>query len=194
MLTTDTQSPEVSKTAMGPDLLQPLEVLTDLAVEGVGHDLRELAILDVLLPVEEPVGNLVLARVVHDRNQLLNLLIGELSSALCYIHVSLLADNVSITTTNTLNGCKCKRNFALSFNVRVHNTKNVLKLLWQYKCSLLPSPKKYRMLHANLQPKINAFIHAVTPPQISDLTSFSTADSAAVSAYFSTIASSPVRG
>lgn len=58
---------------MGPDLLQPLEVLTDLAVEGVGHHLRELAILNVLLSVQEPVGNLVLARVAHDRNQLLNL-------------------------------------------------------------------------------------------------------------------------
>ena len=43
---------------MSPDLLETLEVLTQLVVEDVGHHLGSLAVLDVPLPVEEPVGNL----------------------------------------------------------------------------------------------------------------------------------------
>ena len=58
---------------MSTDLLETLEVLADLAVENVGHNLRVLAILDVVLPVEHPVRDLVLARVRHDRNHLLDL-------------------------------------------------------------------------------------------------------------------------
>ena len=58
---------------MGTDLLEPLEILTHLVVEAVGEDLAEFAVLDVLLSVEEPVGDLVLARVVHDRHDTFNL-------------------------------------------------------------------------------------------------------------------------
>jgi hypothetical protein len=41
------------------DLLQALEIVTELAVDTVGEDLRVLAIDNVALPVEEPIGNLV---------------------------------------------------------------------------------------------------------------------------------------
>ena len=58
---------------MGTDLLEPLEILTHLVVEAVSEDLAEFAVLDVLLSVEEPVGDLVLARVVHDRHDTFNL-------------------------------------------------------------------------------------------------------------------------
>ena len=64
------------KTPVGADLLETLKILTELVVQHVRHDLEEtsyipgerakihlvgLAILDVPLPVKEPVGNLVLA-------------------------------------------------------------------------------------------------------------------------------------
>ena len=58
---------------MGPDLLESLKILTHLVVKTVGEDLVEFSVLDVLLSVEEPIGNLVLARVVHDRYNTLNL-------------------------------------------------------------------------------------------------------------------------
>ena len=50
--------PVVAETPVSPDLLETLEVLTQLVVEDVGHHLGSLAVLDVPLPVEEPVGNL----------------------------------------------------------------------------------------------------------------------------------------
>ena len=73
------------KTPVGADLLETLKILTELVVQHVSHDLEEtelysrcpkrakihlvgLAILDVPLPVKEPVGNLVLAGVLKRHN------------------------------------------------------------------------------------------------------------------------------
>lgn len=58
---------------MNTDLLETLQVITKLGIQGVGHDLRVLAILDILLSVEEPVGDLVLARIGHNCHKLVNL-------------------------------------------------------------------------------------------------------------------------
>merc|ERR1719348_2503269 len=71
VLSPHTQAPVVPETTVGPDLLEPLQVLTELVVQVVGHHLSEFAILDVLLPVEEPVRDLVLAWVLEDGHQLL---------------------------------------------------------------------------------------------------------------------------
>ena len=60
VLTAHTQAPVVTQTPVGTNLLQPLEVLTQLVVKDVGHDLQGLAVLDVALSVQEPVGDLVL--------------------------------------------------------------------------------------------------------------------------------------
>jgi len=50
---------------------------------------RQLTILDVLLPVEEPIGDLVLARVLHDGHNLVDLLLGQLSGATVKVNVGL---------------------------------------------------------------------------------------------------------
>jgi hypothetical protein len=44
----------VSQTTVGPDLLQALEVITELRVDTVGEHLRVLAVDNVALAVEEP--------------------------------------------------------------------------------------------------------------------------------------------
>lgn len=49
----------MSETTVGTDLLQALKILTELAVNTVGEDLRVLAVDDVALPVKEPGGDLV---------------------------------------------------------------------------------------------------------------------------------------
>lgn len=58
---------------MGPDLLESFKILTHFVVETVGEDLAKFAVFDVLLSVEEPVGDLVLSGVVHDRHDALHL-------------------------------------------------------------------------------------------------------------------------
>lgn len=79
MLTTDTETPVVTKTAVGPDLLETLEVVTHALVDGVGEDVGVLAVVDVLLSVEEPVGDLELGGVLHDGDDALELVRVELS-------------------------------------------------------------------------------------------------------------------
>lgn len=64
---------------MGADLLQALKVLTELGVDAVCENLAILAVDDVALPVEEPRGDLVLRRVLEDRDDTLELFGGELT-------------------------------------------------------------------------------------------------------------------
>ena len=64
VLATDAEAPVVPETTVSPDLLQPLEVVAELGVDAVGEGLAVLAVDDVLLPVKEPGGDLVLRRVL----------------------------------------------------------------------------------------------------------------------------------
>ena len=63
----------MTKTAVRTDLLQPLEVITELRVDAVGQDLRVLAIDDVPLPVQEPRRDLELRGVLDDGDNSLQL-------------------------------------------------------------------------------------------------------------------------
>ena len=51
---------------MGADLLETLEVLTKFVVQDVGHHLGRLPVLDVTLSVQEPIGDLVLTRILTE--------------------------------------------------------------------------------------------------------------------------------
>ena len=51
---------------MSTDLLQALEIVTELRVDTVGENLRVFAIDDIALTIEEPGGNLVLRGVLDD--------------------------------------------------------------------------------------------------------------------------------
>lgn len=82
VLTTDPQSPVVTQTTVGADLLQPLQVLTELAFHVVGEHLAVLSVDDVALSVEEPGGDLVLRRVLDDGDDALEFFRGEFSGAI----------------------------------------------------------------------------------------------------------------
>ncbi|KAL5476493.1 hypothetical protein ACEPAI_3350 [Sanghuangporus weigelae] len=66
VLTPHTQTPEVSQPPVRTDLLQALQVVTKLRVDVVRKDLIVLPIDNILLPVEEPRGDLVLRRILDD--------------------------------------------------------------------------------------------------------------------------------
>ena len=68
MLTPDTETPVVTEPTVSPDLLESLQILTQLVVEDVGHDLGGLAVLGVALPVEEPVRDLVLTGILKTKH------------------------------------------------------------------------------------------------------------------------------
>ena len=72
MLATNTDTPVVTDTSVSTDLLQSFQVITELDVKVVGELMRVLAVLDVLLPVKEPVRDTVLTWVLHDGDELLH--------------------------------------------------------------------------------------------------------------------------
>ncbi len=79
VLTAHTETPEVTQTTVAPHPLETLEVLTELLVENVGVGLSVLAVLDVLLPVKEPIGDLELTGVLDDVDDLVDLIVGQLA-------------------------------------------------------------------------------------------------------------------
>ena len=62
-----------------PHLLQAVEILTEVGLEVVGHNLLELASLHVLLSVQEPLGDVVLQRVADHGDELIDLLVAQLT-------------------------------------------------------------------------------------------------------------------
>jgi hypothetical protein len=56
----------MSNTPVSADLLQSLQIFTKFVIESIGEELRVLSIDNILLSVEEPVGNFVLSGVLDD--------------------------------------------------------------------------------------------------------------------------------
>lgn len=81
----------MTETTVGADLLQALQIITQLGVDTVGQDLRVLAIDDIALSVEEPGGDLVLGRVLDDGDNSLKLFGGEFTSAVPPVSFSAIA-------------------------------------------------------------------------------------------------------
>ena len=89
VLSAHLQVPVVAETTVGtrshaeseqlPHLLQTVEILTEVGLEVVGHDLLELASLHVLLSVQEPLGDVVLQRVADHGDELIDLLVAQLT-------------------------------------------------------------------------------------------------------------------
>ena len=144
MLTTDTEAPVVTETTVSADLLQALEIVTELGGDTVGEDLAVLAIDDIALPVEEPGGDLVcrvsaslsllerwswrtLERVLDDGNDTLKLFGGEVTSALGQIDIGLLADQVGVSATDTRDLGQGVHDLLLTIDVRVQQTDDVLE-------------------------------------------------------------------
>ena len=71
----------MTETTVSADLLEALEIVTELGVDTVGKDLRVLTIDDIALSVEEPGGDLVLGGVLDDGDDTLKLFGGELTGA-----------------------------------------------------------------------------------------------------------------
>merc|ERR1719348_53530 len=92
MLPPHSQAPVVTQATMS----------TDFIVQDVGHNLVRLTILHITLTIQEPIRDLVLARILHDGDNLLHFFLAQLSRSLGQRNVCLLENNVGIPPTNTL--------------------------------------------------------------------------------------------
>jgi len=117
----------VTKTTMSTDLLQALQIITKLGVDTVRENLRVLAIDDIALTIEEPSGDLVLGRVLDDGDDSLKFFGCKFTSALVEIDIGFLANQVGITTSDTLYLGQGVHDLLLSFDIGVEKSKNVLE-------------------------------------------------------------------
>jgi len=91
---------------MSTNFLQTLQILTKLRVDTVSENLGVLAIDDIALTIEEPGGDLVLSWILDDRDNSLEFFGVEFTSTLVEINISLLADQVAITSSYTFDLCQ----------------------------------------------------------------------------------------
>jgi hypothetical protein len=129
VLTTDSVAPEVADTSVDSDLLHSLNITSDTTNQTVDDELSGLTSNEVLLSVDEPVRDLELLGVVDDSNKLFNFFVGKGTSTAVDINFSLLADKIGEALSNTNNLGHGKHGLALTIDVSVQHTKNVLKLI-----------------------------------------------------------------
>lgn len=127
VLTADADIPPVTETAVRSALLHALDVVAELGGDVLREDLRVLAGLEVLLPIQEPEGDLELARGLDDRHQLFDLVGGQFTGALVDVDLGLLADQVRETAADTGDLRQSEHHIALSLHVGVQDTQNVLE-------------------------------------------------------------------
>merc|ERR1712241_1660516 len=99
MLTAYTQAPVVAQTAVKSDLLHALKIFAEFVVQSVIHDLAVLSVNNIFLSVEEPVGDLVLARILNYGHNFLPLLLGKFSRSLVHVDIGLLTHDVCVSAT-----------------------------------------------------------------------------------------------
>jgi len=115
------------QTAVSTDLLHPLNVITELRLKVLRENLTVLSSLKILLSVEEPKRDLELTGVLDDSDKLFDLIGSELSGTLVHVNLGLFADKVTETTSDTLDLGNSEDDIALTLNVGVENTQNVLE-------------------------------------------------------------------
>merc|ERR1719159_534563 len=71
-----------TETRVSADLLEALQILTELGVKTVGDRLTKGTVLPVLLSVQEPIGDLVLSWVKHDSLHATDLVLVQLTGTL----------------------------------------------------------------------------------------------------------------
>jgi hypothetical protein len=86
-------------------------------------NLRILSVFDVLLTIEEPVGNLELAWVQQDGGHLFQILFRQFTSTTMDVDSGFATAGEGKTTADTLDSSQSERNLSVTINVRVQNTK-----------------------------------------------------------------------
>ena len=117
----------MTETTVNADLLQALQVLTELVIQAVGQELGVGSVLAVLLSVQEPGGDLVLSRVLHNGDDALQVGNLQVTSALGQVDFGLLAHDGGKATTNTLDGGQGEDDLLGTVNVGVEQTDDVLE-------------------------------------------------------------------
>lgn len=122
VLTSDLKTPEVSDTSVSSDLLQSLQVISQLGFQVVGQNVVVLTVNVVLLSVQKPGWDLVLGWVLHDGDNSLQLFLGQFTGTLVQVDISLLANQVRVSSTDTSDLGQSVHNLDSTIDVGVQQT------------------------------------------------------------------------
>lgn len=127
VLTSNLETPEVSDTTVRSDLLQSLQVVSQLGLQVVSQDVVVLTVDLVVLSVQEPSWDLVVGWVLHDGDDSLQFFLGQLTGTLLQVNISLLADQVGVSATDTSDLGQGVHDLDSTIDVGVQQTQNVLE-------------------------------------------------------------------
>lgn len=127
VLSADANVPPVAQTAVGADLLEAFQIVAQLGGNVLRKDLAVLSRLEIFLTVQEPKRDLELPRVLNDGHQLFDFVRRQFAGAGVDVDFGLLADQIRKSAADTGNFSQSKDHIALSFDVRIQDTQNVLK-------------------------------------------------------------------
>jgi len=128
LLSTDTDTPSVTETTVSTALPETLEGFAHLGVEQISVDMGGLAILNVLLGVNEPRWH-ELQRVLDNSDDLIDLLGSQLAGTLLEVDLGLLAHHEGETATDTTDGGQGERHLVATVNIGIQYAQNVLELI-----------------------------------------------------------------
>ena len=129
MLTSDLQSPLVSKTSVGSNLEQSLDIFSEFGFEDVGGHLQVLAFLVVADSVEEPSRDSVTFGVVDDVGDSVALLLVEFSGSDPGVDPEDLADEEAESPSDSLDLFEGEGHGPLAVNVGIEDTMNVFEVV-----------------------------------------------------------------
>jgi len=125
MLTSDTDTPEMSDTSMTSDFLESFQIVSQLRFQNVSVNLSVSTGLVISLSVQEPQRNVIFQRLLDDINKLVDFGSGQFTSSLVGVNLSSLAGQDRKSSANTLNGGQGEGDLLATIDVGVANTKNV---------------------------------------------------------------------
>ena len=128
VLTTHSDAPIVTQTSVDACLLQSLNVVTELGVEGGGDEVLTLASGEIFLVVKHPVWYFKCLWAGDDSDHSLDFILCKFTGTFVGINLSFFQNNMSEATSNTWNLSDCEQNFDVTINVGVENTEDVLEL------------------------------------------------------------------
>ena len=122
MLTSNLQSPEVSDTSVGSDLLQSLQVISQFRFQVVSKDVVVFTVDLILLSVQEPGWDLIVGWVLHNGDNSLQFFLGQFTGSLVQVNISLFTDQVRVSSTDTSNLGQGVHDLDSTINVGVQQT------------------------------------------------------------------------
>ena len=118
----------MTETSMVADLLHTLQIFSQSGGDHVGVNLRPGAILDAPLSVQEPLWNSVIGGFGEDIADLVDLLLGEVTSSSVGVNLSDPASEDGESSADTCDLTEGEADLVLAVNVGVHHTEKVLEL------------------------------------------------------------------